>query len=57
MECIPVVSCTVYSTMHRHVRCEEHVKFQAVKVLGNYMYTMHMSWRTFCMEKLPSKNC
>ena len=41
------------SIMHRHVRCEGHVEFQAVKILGNY--TMHID--TFCTKKLPSKNC
>ena len=45
--------CQLYSIMHRHVRCEGHVEFQAVKILGNY--TMHID--TFCTKKLPSKNC
>ena len=33
--------CQLYSIMHRHVRCEGHVEFQAVKILGNY--TMHIA--------------
>lgn len=43
--------CQLYSIMHRHVRCERHVEFQAVKILGNY--TMHID--NLLREKAPLK--
>ena len=43
--------CQLYSIMHRHVRCEGHVEFQAVKILGNY--TMHIG--TFAQKSSPQK--